>query len=86
MNTVIREMVLDLAEGLYELDFMEHVPGVLNVVPDILSRWSQPGATTAVPTQLGSARRATPQRRCSSWWASALDPETKGAGRPTEIH
>ena len=29
MNEVVREMALDLSEGLHELGFLEHVPGVL---------------------------------------------------------
>ena len=86
MNEVVREIALDLAEGRYEHDFIEHVPGILNVLPDRLSRVMQPGASSEVPPELADARRATPESRRSSWWATALDPEAQGSGRRPEIH
>ena len=80
MNTVIREMALDLAEGLYELDFFEHVAGVLNELPDVLSRWAQPGVGETVPRALAQAARKTPERRVDSWWAAAQDPRLPDGG------
>ena len=81
MNEVVRELALDLAEGRYELDFLKHVPGVENVLPDRLSRISQPGAIDTIPTELMTVGRAVAQRRDSSWWETADDPKQNDAGR-----
>ena len=32
INQIVREMALDLAEGLYDFDFVEHVAGIVNVL------------------------------------------------------
>lgn len=48
-NCVVREMTLDLAEGLYELDVLEHLPGLCNHVADRLSRFYQPGSVREIP-------------------------------------
>ena len=52
MNAVIRELALDLAEGLYEVGVVEHLPGRCNVVADALSRFYQPGGNRTVPVCL----------------------------------
>ena len=81
MNEVVRELALDLAEGRYELDFLKHVPGIENVLPDQLSRILQPGAIDTIPTELMTVKRAVAQRRDSSWWETADDPKQSDAGR-----
>ena len=75
MNEVIRELALDLAEGKYELDFFEHVPGVENKVPDFLSRLTQPGADREYPPELGGITETIVDVRGADWWESAGPPE-----------
>ena len=71
MNAVIRELALDLAEGRYDLEFVEHIPGVTNVVADFLSRLLQPGAATTWPKELVGAMRDHPEERGEHWWETA---------------
>ena len=75
MNEVIRELALDLAEGKYELDFFEHVPGVENKVPDFLSRITQPGAGQTYPPELDGVSETNVDVRGADWWESAGPPE-----------
>ena len=42
LNLIAREIALDTAEFIYEPSLLEHIPGVANVVPDILSRFYSP--------------------------------------------
>ena len=42
LNLIAREIALDTAEFIYEPSLLEHIPGVANVVPDILSRFFSP--------------------------------------------
>ena len=75
MNRIARELALDLSEGRYELDFVEHLPGVDNGVADVLSRCWQPGASAAVPGCLRKARRSWPPERGPGWWTTGGEPE-----------
>ena len=74
MNEVVRELALDLAELVYEVDFFAHLPGRHNLVGDALSRLYEPGATQALPKILGGATRSTPAARTPSWWETAAAP------------
>jgi len=67
MNAVVRELALDLAEGLYQTDFWEHLPGDDNVLADMLSRWEQPGACTTLPPELAALERTAVAPRGDSW-------------------
>ena len=80
MNAVIRELSLDLAEGKYEVDFFEHVPGVANTLPDFLSRLAQPGASQAYPAELRSVTETHIDRRSAGWWETAGTPEAGEEG------
>ena len=74
MNAVIRELALDLAEGRYPLDVVDHVAGVDNDVADWCSRTSQPGASGARPRVLDAAEESTAAPRDAAWWETALPP------------
>jgi hypothetical protein len=79
VNTVVREMALDIAEGKYKIDLREHLPGHLNVLADALSRIAQPGSGAEVPLALRRARRVEPAVRDAAWWRAAGDPLASGS-------
>ena len=68
VNEVVREAALDMAEGLYRIDYREHVPGKENLFPDALSRLHQPGANMVVPAELANSQRVWPVGRGSAYW------------------
>ena len=74
INTVVREMALDLAEGRYKIDIKEHLPAKHNQWADALSRLVQPGSGAVVPAPLLTVRRDTPAPRVPAWWRAAGDP------------
>eukprot|EP00971_Amphidinium_carterae_P300280 5966057-Amphidinium_carterae.1 len=45
---IARELALELADGTYRPDTLEHLPGVLNTVADWASRLSDPAERTVV--------------------------------------
>jgi hypothetical protein len=51
-SIVAREIALDMAESCYYPHVVEHVPGVLNTVADMLSRKYMPGSNYVVPACL----------------------------------
>ena len=67
INTVVREMALDLAEGKYHIEILEHMPGICNTVADVLSRWFQPGVQRVVPSVLVGVGRDFPAQRRAEW-------------------
>ena len=60
MGLIAREAALDVADGLYEPLVVEHIPGVANVLADVLSRRRDPkyAVSWSVPPSLLSP---TPQ-------------------------
>jgi hypothetical protein len=72
MSTLAREMALDIAEGLYVPNVVEHIPGVTNVVADLLSRKFQPGKTYEMHSLLSSAVEVFPGKRDHSWWRTLI--------------
>ena len=74
MNAVVRELALDLAEGRYPLDVVDHVSGVDNEVADWCSRTAQPGASQVRPRGLEAAEEDTAAPRDAAWWETALPP------------
>jgi hypothetical protein len=74
INAITREMSLDLAEGLYKVDALEHIPGKLNEWADALSRQHMPGNTAPIPASLLMTKKFTPVVRSSSWWRLEVKP------------
>ena len=80
VNAGVRELALDLAEGKYGIDFVEHIPGRCNVHADVLPRFYQPGKSRTIPPELASAARSYPSLRIPAWWETAGEPDgTAGA-------
>jgi len=80
INAVVRPMSLDLAEGKYTVDRLEHLPGKLNEAAELLSRLAQPGTTAVVPQFIRQASRHFPGVRENKWWRVAARPsETIGS-------
>ena len=74
INAIVREMSLDLAEGKYTVDRLEHLPGKLNEAADVLSRQAQPGNAGAIPQFVLDARKYFPAVRDRDWWQLAARP------------
>ena len=68
LSSIAREMALDIASSEYEPDVVEHLPGVMNVVPDKLSRKYEPGKHFTLPEVLSQAKEVHPPERSLSWW------------------
>ena len=75
INHVVREVSLDLAEGRYRVDVLEHIPGKLNFWADALSRIYMPESPADVPKSLANVPRARPAIRGVGWWLLELGPE-----------
>ena len=67
---IAREYALDIGEGVYEPELIQHLPGVTNVTADSLSRRTDPAyaAKWVVPAFLASAKRWVPPPRVKAWW------------------
>ena len=74
LNTVIRELALEMAEGCFEVDLFGHIPGHLNVWADALSRLRDPNGQKTVPEELLQIKRATVAPRPSGWWRAQGAP------------
>ena len=72
-NLVARELALDLSESPFRPRVVSHIPGLVNVVADILSRNFAPGSSFKVPALLAGVPRASLATRTPSWWR-ALPP------------
>ena len=80
INVVVREISLDLAEGKYEIDFLEHVPRANNVFADTLSRFYQAGASRKKPEGSADAERDALPQRDQRRWESANVGDEQGEG------
>jgi hypothetical protein len=74
INAITREVSLDLADGLYTVDALEHIPGKLNEWADILSRQFAPGNTVKIPAALMATKRFFPDCRINDWWRLEAKP------------
>jgi hypothetical protein len=74
INAITREVSLDLADGLYTVDALEHIPGKLNEWADNLSRQFVPGNIAKIPAELLAVKRFLPGPRTSDWWRLEAKP------------
>ena len=74
INAITREVSLDLANGLYTVDALEHIPGKLNQWADILSRQFAPGNSAKIPSELMATKRFHPDLRINKWWRLYAKP------------
>ena len=68
LNTVARELALDVADSIYEPQVAEHVPGVANIAADALSRKWDPSHRYHLPPVLKHACEVHPPSRPPQWW------------------
>ena len=72
---VARELSLLLGNAAYRPDFIEHIPGISNVLPDFLSRIYEPGkSATPWPEALAGAVRTQVPHRGATWYVAAVPP------------
>ena len=70
---IAKELALVYARAVFEPDIVEHIPGVMNVTPDSLSRrYQSPG--WCPPASRREARDISSVRRNASWWVSLSSP------------
>ena len=76
MNLVAREFALDLGEGVFTPELIQHVPGVMNKTADALSRKTDPVhvKTWVTPAFLRHAKLMTVPPRDAKWWRSKAWP------------
>ena len=73
-NMLAREMALDIADSLYKPAVLAHIPGVCNVIADVLSRWHEPGKSKILPAPLRGASLQTPPPRLATFYRAAPPP------------
>jgi hypothetical protein len=67
-SLVARELALEMGDGAYAPDLVEHTPGVANVEADMLSRRHDPTKTWSLPPVLASVPETIPPRRDRSYY------------------
>ena len=72
MNVVAREYELEIGECAFAPNLVEHIPGVTNIVADLVSRRTDPhyASTWQVPQLLANDKEVTPPPRVRGWWRS----------------
>lgn len=70
LNQIAREIALDIAEGSYSVELLEHTPGVANVTPDALSRLNAPHPKPLPDVVIGAPRTVAPRRDNPFWRTS----------------
>ena len=71
---IAREVALDIAESVYRPDFVQHVPGISNVICDALSRLHQPDAKKELPKALVGVRRDVVRSRGKAFFRTLSLP------------
>lgn len=74
LGIVARELALDISDATYSPDIVEHIPGIVNIGADALSRMSDPNKEVTLPSYLTDATRHVCSRRDKSWWRSVEVP------------
>ena len=71
MNLIARELALDLGDGAYFPEVVEHIPGIANNLADALSRVAQPSKKTwQLPAELLDVKRDIVPKRDMRWWST----------------
>ena len=74
MCLLAREPALDVADGIYTPNVIQHLPGLANESADALSRKWQPGKTFTPPRLLCAATEKHPDARSRGWWRTESAP------------
>ena len=80
LTKIAREFALDLGRARFRPDLVQHIPGIVNKVNDMLSRRFQPGHKFELPPCLVRSRAILPGRRDNGWWKSLHVPSGSSAG------
>ena len=84
LRLIAAEFALDLGKAEARPDLIEHIPGMTNIICDVLSRRYDPAKTFYVPKQLANARPIRPPSRNQAWWRSlsntSATPKLDSAG------
>ena len=75
LNAIAREMALDVCEGQYELNVLEHIPGISNKLPDALSRLFAP-EPQPWPVELNLSRCRSAPARGDDFWRTWGEPSS----------
>ena len=81
LGVIAREIALDIADAIYEPQIATHVPGIANVVADILSRRYDPAKIYTVPPLLSKAIEVHPESRDGKWWRTLTVPGAPKGGK-----
>ena len=79
-SIVAREMALDIAQSEYRPDVAEHIPGVDNVLADLLSRKYMPNSGFVVPLRLQHVPETVLPSRSRSYFRT-LGPPVRTSGQ-----
>ena len=66
LRMIAAEFALDLGKAEYRPDLITHIPGITNVICDVLSRRYDPNKQFYIPTQLSKAKAVVPPPRLQS--------------------
>ena len=80
-SIIARELAFVLGNAEFRPDVVAHVPGVANVLPDLLSRLSEPGKKLDVPSSLLEIPRLLLPPRGRSYYRTLLAPCAEGLPR-----
>ena len=78
---IARELALLYSESSYEPSWLMHLPGVLNVAADALSRISDPTKRYDIPKILHSARRDEAPLRDQTFYTTLMASQSRRAKR-----
>ena len=73
-NLIAREMALDIADSIYRPSVIAHIPGICNVIADVLSRWYDPSKKAELPAPLVGATLRLLPRRDDAFFRAAVPP------------
>jgi hypothetical protein len=71
-NLIAREIALDLSDASFQPSMVEHVPGIMNVAADELSRKFEPGRPFSLPVVLAAAKHTVVPLRTTSYYRTLM--------------
>ena len=74
LNTIAREVALEVAASAFRPLVAEHIPGVANVTADALSRLAIPGGRYSLPACLSGVCQAEVPVRPRAWYRALSSP------------
>ena len=65
------ELALEVADGAFSPEFVQHIPGAANTIADMLSRRLQPGKQFVLPKALQGIPQTVLHRRAKHMYVAA---------------